>query len=146
METIIISALGSILAALVAAWATYVLTKRREHDSDWRKIKFAQYQEFIKALSGITDGRSSPDNQERFSDAINSMMLVAPAKVYNALHSYWSEISASNTNRNRERHDALLGDLVIAMRADMHSSLVSGQSSLRFALINAGGQTKPPAS
>jgi hypothetical protein len=37
--------------AIVAVGFTYFLTKRRERDADWRKVRLEYYQEFIAALA-----------------------------------------------------------------------------------------------
>ena len=56
---IFIGAIISACAAIGAVIVTYILTKRREHEADWRKFKFFQYQEFVLALPGIVN-RSPP--------------------------------------------------------------------------------------
>ena len=76
--SVAIAALASAVTAILAVIVTYILTKRREHEADWRKLKFAQYQEFVLALSGIVDERATSVSQARYSDAVNSMALVAP--------------------------------------------------------------------
>ena len=88
MLTIVFTALISFVTAIAVTIITYVLTRRREHEADWRKLKFSQYQELLLALSGITEGRSTAEAQARYSDAVNSMALVAPTQVVRALQAF----------------------------------------------------------
>jgi hypothetical protein len=139
MTATVITVAGSILSAIVASVFTYALTRRREHETEWRKLKFGQYQEFVLALSGIIEGRSTPEAQARYSDAVNSMNLVAPSPVLRALSAFQSEISCRNKGRTQAEHDRLLNSLLREMRADMMPGRDKG-SSLEFPFIT----TPPP--
>lgn len=124
MESVVVTSIISAVAALVAAALTAVLTalltRRRERDADWRKLRLAQYQEYIAALSGIVEWRSSGDAQRRHSDAANSLLLVAPQAVLLARDAFLAEISSSNPSPSREAHDRHLNELLRAMRQDIH--------------------------
>lgn len=135
METVAFTVAGSAVTAAVVAVITYLLTKRREHEADWRKLKFGQYQELLAAMSGITEGRSTPEAQARYSDAVNSMSLVASPSVLRALHAFQSEISCQNTKRSLEKHDHLLGALIRAMRSDMLPRGSRDADDIEFRLI-----------
>lgn len=120
MLTVAVTAVASVLTAVVAAAITYVLTKRREHEADWRRLKLEQYREFVLALSGIVGRRSTPDAQGRYADAVNTMTLVAPPAVLRALQSFQAQISHRNRNQSLVEHDRALSTLLRAMRADVH--------------------------
>ncbi len=65
---------GGLLVAVV----TYVLTKKREHEADWRKAKLEHYREYVAALSAVVQGREiTPSAQARYADAVNALTLVA---------------------------------------------------------------------
>lgn len=113
------SAIVSGSAAVIAVVLTNWLARRREHEADWRKLKFAQYQEFVLALSGIVNERSTPAAQARYSDAVNSMALIAPMEVLKPLTAFQSQISYINKTQSQESHDSLLDPLFRAMRADI---------------------------
>jgi hypothetical protein len=83
------------VTAIISIIITHVLTRRREHEDEWRKLKFSQYQEFILALSGNMNGRATPDGQRRYSNAVNSMALIAPKEVFTALRAFQAEVSAA---------------------------------------------------
>lgn len=123
------------VTAIVAVVVTYVLTKKREHEADWRKLKFSQYQEFVLALSGVVRERATPEGRRRYADAVNSMALVAPSKVLAALRAFQSEISHINNNRSDERHDRLLDILLREMREDIHPSRSAVDPSFSFHLL-----------
>jgi hypothetical protein len=132
----VISGSVAVIAVVVTNW----LARRREHEADWRKLKFAQYQEFVLALSGIVNERSSREGQARYSDAVNSMALIAPMKVLRALTEFQSEISYMNRTRSQEAHDRLLDPLLRAMRADIHPHYAPEPVGYTFKLLGV-----PPA-
>jgi len=122
--TLIITSGITALAAIIAVFITYALTRKREHEGDWRKLKLEQYQEFVLALSGTVRERTTRDAQRRYADAVNSMMLIAPPAVLVRLQAFQNEISYVNQNRSDTRHDELLHDLFRAMRQDVHPSKI----------------------
>jgi hypothetical protein len=132
---IIVGGVISGCAAIAAVIATYILARRREHEADWRKLKFAQYQEFVLALSGIVNERSTPQAQARYSDAVNSMGLIAPPPVLRALRTFQAEISYANRNRSDERHDRLLDPLFRAMRADIQPRYAGDPADYQFGVL-----------
>lgn len=134
MQSIILTSIISALAALLAAALTATLTRRREHDADWRKLKHAHYQEYVAALSGIVEGRSSAEEQRRYADALNGLLLVAPEPVLSAAAAFQSEISSRNPHRSDDEHDRLLNAVVRAMREDIHPK-TKVSDGYRFQLI-----------
>lgn len=123
---------SSILTAVVAAWLTSVLTRRRDRESDWRRLRFDVYKEFILALSGIVEGREDRAAHLRYADATNSMQLIAPVTVLNALSDFLRETSEKNTHRSDDEHNRLLDLLVKAMREDVHPALRHGRVNHPF--------------
>lgn len=77
---------------------------------------------------------------EDLGDVIgDSMSLVAPASVLQALHNFQGEISCRNTRRSPEEHDRLLNILIRAIRADMRPREERYVGDFEFRLI-----TTPP--
>lgn len=128
MLTTIITAGTAILAVIVTAY----LTRRREHEADWRKLKLAQYQQFIVTLSGIIEGRSTPDAMRQYTDTANAMLLIAPIPVLKALRAFQGEISYTNPNRTQEAHDRLLNVLLREIRKDIHPSSLDDDPAFSF--------------
>jgi hypothetical protein len=95
-EAVIITAGASAITAIVAVIVTYVLTKKREHEADWRRLKFSLYQEFALALSGIVRGRSTSEGHLRYADAVNSMALVASWNVFLSVEAFLNENLGNN--------------------------------------------------
>jgi hypothetical protein len=133
--TVAITAGVSAGSALISVVITYILTRRREHEADWRKLKLGQYQEFILALSGIVSGRATPESHRRYADAVNSMALIAPPGVLKALRKFQLEISYINNNRSDEHHDQLLDVLLREMRRDIEPNPISVGADFSFHLF-----------
>ena len=108
MESSILVAMISAAAAVAAAAVSYTFTKRREREAEWRRLKLEHYREFVAALSGVVGERSTAASQARYSDAVNTMALVAPEEVLRALYRFQDEIRVSNQSKSQQRHDALL--------------------------------------
>ncbi|MBF3898327.1 hypothetical protein ACGYV8_25785 [Burkholderia pseudomallei] len=106
------------LLPIVGVVVGVLLTKRREHDADWRKSKLEHYREYMAALSGIVEGRNiEAAAHERYADAVNALMLVASERVLKALNALLVETSSAH--RSREAHDRHLDNLLRAMRDDV---------------------------
>ncbi|AIO70264.1 hypothetical protein [Burkholderia oklahomensis] len=122
------------LLPIVGVVVGALLTKKREHDADWRKSKLEHYREYMAALSGIVEGRNiEAAAHERYADAVNALMLVASARVLKALGALLVE--TSSPQRSREVHDRLLDDLLRAMRDDVQPSGRDDSGLLPFRLI-----------
>lgn len=120
----ILAALASGVFALIGVIVTSILAQRREHETDWRQTKVEHYQEYVTALSNIVSGRSSPAAQERYADAVNALALVASPAVLDAVQAFQREISYRNTARSDARHDALLSEVMHAMRVDIQPNRI----------------------
>lgn len=123
----ILAALASGIFALVGVVVTSVLAQRREHEADWRQTKVEHYQEYVTALSNIISGRSTPAAQERYADAVNALALVASPAVLDAVNAFQREISYRNSERSDARHDALLSEVVHAMRKDVQPNRIENR-------------------
>jgi hypothetical protein len=126
-----ISAVATICAVIV----TYYLTKKKERDSEWRKLKFGQYQEFILALSGVVRERATREGQRRYADAVNSMSIVATPEILSALMNFQREISYKNSQRTQQKHDDLLDALIRLMREDIYPGQSKTAPDFSFYLL-----------
>jgi hypothetical protein len=116
----VISSATVVSGAVVTAGLTYFFTKRREREADWRKFKLDQYKEYVAALSGIVEGRDTPEGHIRYVDTINSLTLVASPEVLRALYAYMDHTTSRNANKTREPHDKILTGLMNALRHDVN--------------------------
>ncbi len=58
---VLIEAIAGAVAVIVAA-LSYLFTKMKEREADWRKWKYEQYKEFVAALSGNVGPNPSPES------------------------------------------------------------------------------------
>jgi protein-S-isoprenylcysteine O-methyltransferase Ste14 len=61
-----LTTLFPVVAAIAVAVLTYFLTKRKEREADWRKLKFDLYRDYMNAVAGITEGRMTPESETRY--------------------------------------------------------------------------------
>jgi hypothetical protein len=119
MDTPVTVAIISAAAAIVVPAISFYLTKRKERQADWQRYKFELYKSLVQSLSGIVGTDSTPNGNKLFAEACNTLHLIASKGVLDALHDFQDEIRVSNTNRNDERHDALLSRLEWEIRKDL---------------------------
>ncbi|HXT52732.1 MAG TPA: hypothetical protein VN811_16955 [Thermoanaerobaculia bacterium] len=120
LTTAAVSAAGVILAAVLAAVAGYVFTKRKEREAEWRKEKLERYKAFVASLSGVLQGPNNTEEGLReFSASSNNLLLFAPQPVIEALILYREETRTSNPSPSREQHDLLLNCLFYEIRRDL---------------------------
>jgi hypothetical protein len=119
MDVGIVAAVISGGVALGGVALTYMATKRREREAEWRRFKIEHYREYIAALSGIIEGRSTPEAHSRYADAANSLVLVAPGEVIRRLYEYLATTSNSDREAYQERHDQSLTALIQSIRRDV---------------------------
>lgn len=136
MDATISVAIISAAAALAVATASYAFNKRRDREAEWRRLKLEHYKEYVAALSGVVGHRSTAESQTRYSDAVNSMVLVAPPAVLRALYEFQDEIRVSNPSKSDQRHDQTLAALLREIRRDVHPTPPDDQG-LAFRLMDA---------
>jgi hypothetical protein len=131
--TILVAAISA-SAALAAAALSYLFHKRRDRETEWRKLKLEHYKEYVLALSGILDRRSTPDLQARYADAMNLMTLIAPPMVLRALYEFQDETRVSNKNKSPQRYEVVLTALLREIRRDVHPK-IPADAGIDFQLI-----------
>jgi len=115
-----LTALISAIALIVASAATIFLTKQKEREADWRRLKLTYYEEFFAAASGIVGAIAPDEAKVRFATAVNNLHLIGSRGVIEALHRFTDEIAESNKRRQQDRHDELWSQLVWEIRKDLH--------------------------
>jgi len=135
-DTNVLIAIISAATSIVIASLSYFLSKKREVEAEWRKQKLTQYRELLSSLSDCAiDGINHDEAQRRFSQAFNTIALVAPQRVIQVLLAFHDEIAFSNPNPSKGRHDQLLKELVLAIRQDMKLSPADEPDNFQFRLI-----------
>jgi hypothetical protein len=122
---------GTVIAALITGPLSFaggivaiVLTQRgsrkRDHEADWRKMKLEHYEEYVAALSGTVHHPSEETVKRRYSDAFNSMALVAPLYVMAAMYALNDETKKNSQDKDLNKYEILLSSMMRAMRKDCH--------------------------
>ncbi|MGD0094983.1 MAG: hypothetical protein ABSB60_00715 [Terracidiphilus sp.] len=116
--TIVVSVIAAASGVIVAA-VSFLLTKKREREADWRKYKYEQYKEFVVSISGIVAGDSTPEGNRAFARACNTLHLIGSKGVLVALHAYQDEVAPSNPSHSATKESAMLSKLVWEVRKDI---------------------------
>ena len=137
LEVAIVSAgLSAVGAAL-----TFYVTKRAERLDKLQQRKLEHYGQLMNAISDLaSDEVNQREANERFNQAANTIVLVAPQRVIQALMEFHDEIRISNMSRSQAGHDNRLKALVLALRESLDLPFADDPSTFQFHLIGR----KPP--
>ncbi|HEX6368488.1 MAG TPA: hypothetical protein VF006_06140 [Longimicrobium sp.] len=114
----VIAALIAAASAVFVAALTYFLTKRREHETEWRQFKLEYYRENVLALSEITEKSITAEGQRRFAIAANNLSLVAPPEVLEAVYAVVDDMN--NPARTEQSAERSLSAFFRRIRQDSH--------------------------
>ena len=117
MDSTIIVAIISAMTAVVVSVVTNYLAKKRESENDWRKQRLEHYKEFMTAMNGVLEGRSTTEGRQRFAYAANNIYLIGSPRVLQTLRGYLDE--SGKRSEKQTAHDELLTELVFAIRDDL---------------------------
>lgn len=112
-----------IVAAIISAAATYYFTKKAQSNLEERHLKETYYIEYIKAVSNIVITNNTEKARDTLADKQNQLLLVGSSKVVSALmdfHNYLKPSSQEIHGMDSDIHDALLTNLIKAMREDLY--------------------------
>jgi hypothetical protein len=117
--TTALSIAGSVLAAGTTAAFSYWFTRKQQLAAQWRE----------------SNDTADQEANRRFALAANTIALVAPQRVVEAMQSFQAHIRASNPDRSQEAHDRLLGQLVLAIRADLGMKPEDNPATFKYELV-----------
>ena len=143
MNTAVVAAIISGAVSLTVATVTYLLTKKRDREAEWRKLKLDHYRELIAALSGIVRRRATPQAHARYADAVNSLDLIAPGVVRKKLDDFMAETRSKDFDQHR--HDERYSALIRAIRRDVQPGRVGDDEPRSFHLVDLPPDETPPA-
>jgi len=124
LTSVIVATIG-LVASVLTGSLSYFFSKRQQFMLEERRLKEQHYIRFIKAISSVAIDSSKSEAQEDLSDAFNSLLLVANPKVIEKLMEFHNFVRIENQAIPRDshewsaKHDALLTELITAMRADL---------------------------
>ena len=139
MDTTILVSVITIAGSILVASITFYFSKKHELKMKWLKEKRDHYKNLLLALSDLAiDGVDKDEANQRFSSYFNTVSLVAPVYVINALMNFHNEVKSSNRNHSTtENHDRLLKELLLAIRKDLEFSDDDSEASFDFHLIGS---------
>jgi len=138
MDMTIIVAIISAVASVIAAALTFWFTKLKEREAEVRKQKLEHYRDLVNSFSGIVGSDDTPEGQKHFALACNNLSLIASQEVLIALQAFQLEIRKSNPEPSIERHDALLKNLLLAIRSDLGLAKKDDEEKLNFHIWCSG--------
>lgn len=138
MDTPVLIAIISPSLSIIGTAILFFLTKRSERIAKLREEKVNHYRVLMSSISDLAvDDADKDDANQRFNMAVNTIGLVAPVSVVNALMDFHSEIKYSNPQRSHEKHDELLIKLLIAIRKDIGLTKKDSIDDFKFHLIGS---------
>ncbi len=143
MEVSVQVAVISAAASIVAVAVTSILNKRQQLAATLREQKLNHYKVLLSALSDLAvDGTDKDKANQHFALAVNTIALVAPQSVIDALMKFHDEAKFSNPNPSGDRHDELLKKLLLAIRADLKLPFKDDPRTFDFHLIGSSPSRK----
>lgn len=112
--SVVVEAIAAPTAVIVAA-LSYLFTKMKEREADWRKWKYEQYKEFLSVLSANV-GPPNPETHRAFLEAGNTLNLIGSGGVLASLQSL---IASMNADNPREENNARISKLIWEIRKDL---------------------------
>lgn len=144
MSVNILVAIITASASVIVAALTFYLTKRHELSVQWQGEKLNHYKVLFSALSDLAvDGTDKDAANKRFCVAVNTISLVAPQYVIDALMAFHNEVKFSNPNKSSEQHDKLLNKLLLAVRRDIGLAKGDNNATFNFHLIGSAPKGPP---
>jgi len=120
MDTAIVVALIALATSIIVTALSAYLSKMSEIKVEWQRKKIVHYQKLLTAMSDMAmQGRDQVDAKTRFSEAVNTITLIAGQPVIAALMELCDFIMISNHSKTQERHNELIRNLMLEIRKDI---------------------------
>jgi hypothetical protein len=133
----IIVAVVGVVGSVVAAALSYFFTKRAQREAQWRESKLSHYRALLSAISDLAVDNHDLEAHRRFALAVNTVALVGPQEVVEAVLRFHTGIQASNPQRTLELHDQLLTKVMLAIRRDLGMRPRDNASTFSYHLVGA---------
>ena len=131
-------AIISASATVIVAALSFALNKWAERKTALQQRKLTHYQELLNALSDLAvDGTDKDKANQRFANAANTIALVAPQYVIEALMQFHDEVKFSNPNKSQEGHDRALKKLLLAIRKSLELPFRDDPQTFNYHLIGS---------
>jgi len=131
----IISGLLAILAAII----THYLTKRRELEIREAEYKLERYKDFLASLAGVGSGYKTYDAHVHFTNAANTLNLIASKKVLEAVYELVDYVQThKGENYNISEQNKILNKLILEIRRDLHPRTLKDFKQFEFHFFSHG--------
>lgn len=139
---VIIDAIGFMSAAIVAiiglfgSALTIMLNKRSERKVELRKIKEAQYIEFLGSIAEdkIANTQDKYEINKLLSSRIQTIYLIGNKDVQKALDDFLDILKGKKVLKNEQ--DELYGELIKAMKKDLYGKRKCSLDSISFTVFS----------
>ena len=139
METTVQISLIAASASLIVAAITIYLNKMAERKDFIIQRKLKYYEELLNAISelGTTfDYKEKTDAIVKFIKAYNTMGLVAPMNVINALNEYHQEISTNQEKLDVNNQKIKYTNLLFEIRKNLNLKFKDNKKEFKFEKIS----------
>lgn len=134
----IITVSGSVIIAAIS----YFFTKRQQREAEWRDSKLNHYKVLLSSISDLAVDNQDVEAHHRFALAMNTLALVAPQNVVEAMLAFHDGVKMSSEDRNPARHDQLLGQLLLSIRKDLGMKPKDDPLTFQYHLVGAPPRKK----
>jgi hypothetical protein len=131
----VLVAVVGLLGSAMTAGISYVLTKRQQLEAQWRESKRTHYQNLVSAISDVAVEHGDVEAYRRFVSAVNTIALVAPQPVVQAVLA-WNDRGEKATV---DQHNELLTRVMLTIRADLGITPKDDAGTFRYYLIGIPG-------
>lgn len=98
--SVFVEAIAGAVALIVAA-LSYLFTKVKEREADWRKWKYEQYKEFVATLGAMVGPKPTPESHRTFLKACNTLNLIGSGGVLTSLQAFIASMNADSPRREQ---------------------------------------------
>ena len=136
MADVWVVVVGGILSIL-AVITTHYLIKRRELEIREAEHKLERYNDLLASFAGIGSGYKTYEAHIHFTNAINTLSLIANKKVLEAAYELVDYINKGESDNTSEQ-DRILNKLILEIRRDLHTKTSKDFRQFEFHIISHG--------
>ncbi|MBE9595037.1 MAG: hypothetical protein IMF19_16345 [Proteobacteria bacterium] len=138
MTDVLVVVVGGILSIL-AAITTHYLIKRRELEIREAEHKLKRYKDFLASLAGIGSGYKTYEAHVHFTNAANTLNLIASKKVLEAVYELVDHVQThKGEGYNISEQNRILNKLILEIRRDLHPKTSKDFRQFEFHFFSHG--------
>jgi len=125
VKPIIVASIG-LFASVITVSLSFYFTKRLQLKTEDRRLKEEYYKPFLKSLSDVATDNNNDKAQEKLSESINFLLVIASPQVVKDLMEFHSFVRQGAKDKfprwSQEwgiEHDRLLKSLIKSIRVDL---------------------------